>query len=211
MHTRVAFSHCVCLGSPNNSPATRCWGALTPPWVRVPLLPRIAPPLPRVHLSCLRCGHPAIFSYEHLLHLDTEPFCRWCRGSSESVALFWVPHPLCRTFGITSLKGPWDSPSTSLSFLREMRVLYLYTLNLGILPSRCDWSFLPLLGGEEKRDFFPAPTDRPCHSSAPVSRWYCVCDFLHRGVGRVPSPACPECGGPNHSVPHLCLAFLTNL
>ena len=40
----------------------------------------------RVHLSRLRCGHhPGILSYEHHLRPDTDPFCCWCRGPSESV------------------------------------------------------------------------------------------------------------------------------
>ena len=53
----------------------------------------------------------------------------------------------------------------------------------------------------KKSDFFPA-SHRAALSQLHSGFSLALCDYLHR-VGRVPFPACPEFGDPNHSVPRL--------
>ena len=62
---------------------------------------------------------------------------------------------------------------------------------------------------QRKRSAPCPPTGSLGHSSALVSRLPCVTPFTRSAA----SPACPECGDPNYSVPHLfsCPAFPTDL
>ena len=88
------------------------------------LLPRVD----RVHLARLRCGHhPSVPAYEHRIRPDLDPCCRWCQGVPETVLHLFEECPNLvghrSAANITSVRALWDSPSSSLSFLRAVGVL----------------------------------------------------------------------------------------
>ena len=88
------------------------------------LLPRAD----RVHLARLRCGHHlSIPAYEHRIRPDLDPSCRWCQGVPETVLHLFEECPNLAGHrsaeNISSVRALWDSPSSSLSFLRAVGVL----------------------------------------------------------------------------------------
>ena len=82
----------------------------------------------RVHLARLRCGHhPALLSYECRLRPETDPTCRWCGVTPESLSHLMQE---CRhleaertAVGITHTRDLWNIPSLSLDFLRAAGVV----------------------------------------------------------------------------------------
>ena len=82
----------------------------------------------RVHLARLRCGHhPSLLTYQNRIDQTTDPTCRYCGSSPETVQHLLEDcqplAPLRAAHGVRHTSHLWSRPAETIEFLRSAGLL----------------------------------------------------------------------------------------